>query len=587
MEILRIEDLSFKYNGSKEYALKNIDLSIKEGEFVVICGESGCGKTTLLTLLKKEFTPAGEKTGKIYYNGIDYNNLKDRESAAYIGYVQQNPDNQIVTDKVWHELAFGLENIGVPTGVIRRKVGEMASYFGITDWFRKKTDELSGGQKQLLNLAAIMVMQPKILLLDEPTGQLDPIAASEFIFTLQKLNRELGITVIIVEHRLEDAFPASDRVLVMENGSVIMCDSPKNIGKNFTEHSKDHKAFYGLPAAVRIFSQIKGEGECPITVKEGRDFLMRNFKECKERNGSYNACEEKSFRHSKGDIPEYSKSPTPEYNKISVAENSKGVALELKNVWFRYEKDLPDILRGVSVKVCYGEIFCLLGGNGTGKTTMLNVISGLKKAYRGKTLIKNIPIGKYKGNSLYRKNLAFLPQNPQTVFIKDSVGEDLNDILAILNVPKNEQKKRLNYVAEKLKITELLNRHPYDISGGEQQRCALAKLLLLEPEIILLDEPTKGIDAAAKKDLTEILKKLKSDGVAVFLVTHDVEFAAECADRCALFFDGEIMSEDTPGEFFSQNNFYTTAASRMARNIFKKAVTCEQVVGCIERVSAK
>ncbi len=550
MEILRIEDLSFRYAKAEQNAVEHVSLSVNSGEFTVVCGESGCGKTTLLKLLKRELTPAGDMTGEIFYKGVPLRELDNKTSACEIGYVLQNPDNQIVTDKVWHELAFGLENMGVPTDVIRRRVGEMASYFGIEDWFRRKTDELSGGQKQLLNLAAVMVMQPEILILDEPTSQLDPIAAADFIATLQKLNRELGLTVILVEHRLEEVFPIADRVLVMENGGVLLYDTPGNIGASLAEIRRDHPMMYGLPSAVRIYNALNIKDDCPLTVREGRDFLQKYFAD------------------------------TDFQPKYPVYCPNDDIVIELKNVWFRYERDLPDILRATSLRVHRGEIYCILGGNGTGKTTMLNVISGLNKAYRGKVLIDGKPIKEYKGNSLYRKKLAYLPQNPQTVFIKDTVREDFTEILEALDIPKNERTQKTDAVAEKIGISHILNKHPFDLSGGEQQKCAIAKMLLLEPEILLLDEPTKGLDAYSKRTLKEILASLKNDGLTVLTVTHDVEFAAENADRCALFFDGEILSADVPEKFFSENNFYTTAANRMARNIWKNAVTCGQVIAC-------
>ncbi len=548
MEILHIENLSFRYPKADNYAVKDICLSIGSGEFIVVCGESGCGKTTLLKLLKKELAPAGEKSGKILYKGILQEKLDEKTGACEIGYVLQNPDNQIVTDKVWHELAFGLENLGIPTEVIRRRVGEMASYFGIQEWFRKKTDELSGGQKQLLNLAAVMVMQPKFLILDEPTSQLDPIAASDFIATLQKLNRELGLTIILVEHRLEEVFPIADKILLMDKGGVLLYDSPKNIGRKLGEVQKDHHMLLGLPSAVRIFNALNIDDECPLTVKEGRYFLEKHFRKAD------NSDTEPDYIH------------------------SENISIELKKVWFRYQKDLPDILRGTSLQVYQGEFYCILGGNGTGKTTALNVISGLSKAYRGKILINGKPIKDFKGNSLYRNNLAFLPQNPQTVFIKDNVREDFYEILEGLEIPKDKRKEKVESVAEKIGIAQLLEKHPYDLSGGEQQKCALAKMLLLEPKILLLDEPTKGLDAYSKHNLKGILSELKSGGMTILMVTHDVEFAAENADRCALFFDGEILSADIPSKFFAQNNFYTTAANRMSRQLWQNAVTCQQVI---------
>lgn len=552
MEILRIENLSFRYPGAEKCAVDSVDLSVNDGEFIVVCGESGCGKTTLLRLLKRELAPAGEKSGNIFYRGTRQEELDGRTAAAEIGYVLQNPDNQIVTDKVWHELAFGLENIGVPTEVIRRRVGEMASYFGIQEWFRKKTDELSGGQKQLLNLASVMVMQPKILILDEPTSQLDPIAASDFISTLKKLNRELGLTVILVEHRLEEVFPTADRVVLMDGGRVLLYDSPVNVGKRLGEMQDSHPMLLGLPSAVRIFNALHIDDVCPLTVREGRDFLERHF------------------------TADDGVTVVGEYN------HSDETAIELKKVWFRYERDLPDVLRGTSLTVYGGEFYCILGGNGTGKTTTLNVISGLNKAYRGKVIINGKPIKEYRGNSLYRNNLAFLPQNPQTVFIKETVREDYSEILETLGISKDERTEMIEAVTARVGIGHLLEKHPYDLSGGEQQKCALAKMLLLKPKILLLDEPTKGLDAYSKHTLKNILADLKRHGMTILAVTHDVEFAAENADRCALFFDGEILSADVPEKFFSENNFYTTAANRIARQLCRNAVTCEQVVAFCE-----
>lgn len=538
MDILQIENLNFRYPGAERNAVDGVSFSVHSGEFMVVCGVSGCGKTTLLRLLKPELAPAGKLDGRIVYCGGE-------RTPAQIGYVLQNPDNQIVTDKVWHELAFGLENLGLPTEVIRRRVGEMANYFGIQDWFRKKTDELSGGQKQLLNLAAVMVMQPRVLILDEPTSQLDPIAALDFIATLQKLNRELGLTILLVEHRLEEVFPIADRVLLMDSGRVLVCDAPEKIGDALPD---GHPMRAALPSAVRIFRSVQVADRCPLTVREGRDFLERHFGNCR------------------GTLPE------PAYR------HGENVAVELKNVWFRYEKDLPDVLRGTSVQVYAGEIYAVLGGNGTGKTTMLQVIAGVCKAYRGKVLIAGKQIRDYGGNSLYRGVLALLPQNPQTVFIRDTVRADLTEMLEVHGVPKAEREKKIMDVAEKLSIASLLDRNPFDLSGGEGQKCALAKVLLTNPGILLLDEPTKGIDAGGKLVLKDILERLKADGMTVLLVTHDVEFAAETADRCALFFDGEILSADTPMRFFGGNTFYTTAANRMARTLCPNAVTCGQVV---------
>lgn len=548
MELLRIEDLSFRYPKSEKNAVDGISLTVNEGEFIVVCGASGCGKTTLLRLLKRETAPVGEKNGTVYFGGAAQDGADSAVSPCDIGYVLQNPDEQIVTDKVWHELAFGLENMGVPQDAIRLRVGEMASYFGIQDWFRRKTDELSGGQKQLLNLASVMVMQPKLLILDEPTGQLDPIAAADFIATLRKLNRELGLTIILAEHRLEEVFPLADRVLVMENGLAIVYADPREVGTRLREIDPRHPMLSGLPSAVRIFGALHHGGTCPLTAREGRDFLNTHY------------------------------APDPSDIPLPAPEPTAEPTVELRQVWFRYERDLPDVLRGASLRAYAGELYCLLGGNGSGKTTTLNVISGLNRAYRGKVRICGKLIRDYRGNSLYRGCLAYLPQNPQTLFVRDTVRTDLAEIPESRGFSKKECAARVGDMAERVGITRLLDRHPYDLSGGEQQKCAIAKVLLSEPRVLLLDEPTKGLDAYSKRNLQALLSELRRDGLTLLMVTHDVEFAAENADRCALFFDGEVFAAASPGQFFSGNSFYTTVASRMARRIWRGAVTCDDVV---------
>ena len=561
MELLSVRDLTFTYpkqramTGEAGPALDHVSFSVEEGEFIVLCGESGCGKTTLLKLLKRELSPHGEKSGEIFFHGIRQEELSEAEAACQIGYVLQNPENQIVTDKVWHELAFGLENMGVPTQVIRRRVAEMACFFGIDDWFRKKTTELSGGQKQLLNLASIMVMQPKLLILDEPTSQLDPIAASDFINTLQKINKDLGLTILMTEHRLEEVFPAADRVLVMDHGKLLLAEPPAQAGRDLKRIDQNHKMLCGLPSAVRIYHGLDAEEDgCPLTVREGRAFLEKNYE---NRIRSLSGLKEK-----KGGSP----------------VTDRPIAMRMKEVCFRYEKDSPDVLEGAALTLYEGEIISLLGGNGAGKTTLLSVIAGTNRPYHGKIEIFGKRIGKYKGNELYVRTLASLPQNPQTVFLKMTVREDYEEIGTVMGYGKEELEREIQAMAELLGITHLLDHHPYDLSGGEQQKAAIGKVLLLKPRLLLLDEPTKGIDAWSKKQLGKLLNQLKAQGLTVLMVTHDVEFAAEVSDRCGLFFDHEITSLDTPDEFFGSNQYYTTAANRISRSLYDNAVTCDEVI---------
>lgn len=548
MEILRVENLNFSYPLREEQALTDISFNVKEGEFIVVCGESGCGKTTLLKLIKRELAPCGEKSGTIYYKGIRQEDLDDRTSACKIGFVMQNPENQIVTEKVWHELAFGLENMGLQTETIRRRVGEMASFFGIQNWFRNKTDELSGGQKQILNLASVMVMQPEILILDEPTSQLDPIAASDFINTLYKLNQDMGLTILMTEHRLEEVFPIADRVLVLNKSKVLLFDEPRMVGEKL-KNVENNGVSRGLPSAIRIYQGLQNNSACPLTVKEGRECLAKNYT-----------------------------------NKIRTLKREKRClpaaepAIELKNVWFRYLRESPDIIEDLNLTVKKGEIVCLLGGNGSGKTTLLGVIAGSNRPYRGRVKIFGKNIRKFKGRELYVNGLTLLPQNPQTVFIKETVLDDYRELCKVLDCDQKAIDHRIERIAERLSIGDFLNIHPYDLSGGEQQKAAIGKILLLEPRIILLDEPTKGIDAGYKDQMCTLLKELKDDGITIVLVSHDVEFCARVADRCGMFFDRTIISFGEPEEFFCNNNFYTTAANRISRTMFDNAITTEDVI---------
>ena len=558
MALLEVKNLSFTYprqpkdTTEPKPALSGVSLDIRRGEFMVLCGASGCGKSTLLRLLKRELAPEGEKSGEIIFCGKEQSTLSEREAACEIGYVLQNPENQIVTDKVWHELAFGLENMGVPTPVIRRRVAEMACFFGIDDWFRKKTTELSGGQKQLLNLASILSMQPKLLILDEPTSQLDPIVASDFIHTLSKINKELGLTILLTEHRLEEVFPLADRVAVMDQGKLLFVESPRQAGHELKKFDPNHRMLLGLPSAVRIYQGLDAEDvTCPLTVRDGRNFIEENY------NNTITRLEREPEKKEEKDRP---------------------IAMRMKDICFRYEKEEPDVLDHVALTLYEGEVVSLLGGNGAGKTTLLSVISGTNRPYYGKIEVFGKRLQKYRGKELYIRKLASLPQNPQTVFLKMTVREDYEELAKVLGCKKSELEDKIQAVAQQLEITHLLDRHPYDLSGGEQQRAAIGKVLLLEPRLLLLDEPTKGIDAWSKRQLGNLLKDLRGQGITVLMVTHDVEFAAEVSDRCGLFFDHEITSVDTPEEFFCNNNYYTTAANRISRQQYENAITCEEVI---------
>ena len=538
MESYSFKNVDFTYPEGEKKALSNISFAIQQGEFLILCGLSGCGKSTLLRHLKSCLSPHGLLQGQICYQGTPLSEISQRVQAQQIGFVLQSPENQVVTDKVWHELAFGLESLGYDTPTIRRRVAEIAAFFGIENWFYKSVTELSGGQKQLLSLASVMAMQPSVLVLDEPTAQLDPIAAADFLALLGKINRELGTTIILTEHRLEEAFPFATRVIVMEKGRIICDHKPENVGLQLKD--KGSGMFLAMPTAMRVWAAVETDLSCPMTVRDGSDFLTQRAKE-------------------KPLLPLVEKEP-PAY--------PEDITLECEDLWFRYEKDSPDVVKGFSLQLHKGEFYAILGGNGAGKSTTLKVISGLRSAYRGDVRIHG--------------KLGHLPQDPQTLFAKRTVREDLYEVFRGEKIPKQTQDAEVARIVELCGLRDFLDRHPYDISGGEQQRSALAKVLLTAPDILLLDEPTKGFDAEFKVTFAFILKRLIAQGVTILMVSHDVPFCAEYAHKCGLFFDGSIVAEGTPQAFFSGNSFYTTPANRMARHLIPKAVTVADIIGCCD-----
>lgn len=528
MEILSCENVAFKYNESTDYAISDCTFSVKKGEKIMLCGASGSGKSTLLRILKRELSPRGELSGNITLMGKDRSELSDRESAEKIGFVMQNPDSQTVCDKVSAELAFGLESFGVKSGEIQSRVGEMAAFFGIEPLYDRDISTLSGGQKQLVGLCSVMATDPDILLLDEPTAQLDPVAARELLGILDRLNKEMGVTIIIAEHDPEELFDSCDKILYLAKGKTEFFGTPALTAKYFVENALE--GF--LPETAKAFARLCDD--LPLNVRQGRAKL--------EKLGVT-------------DIPKQA---------VNDTERAEPYALQCKNLWQRYEKNSPDILKGCDLGIRKGECYGLLGSNGGGKSTLLRVICGLCKPYMGTVSLFGKKQKAYKNGSLFRGMLAFLPQEPVTMFVKESVREDLL---------QSGDKVTVENVSQRMGIEHLLDRHPWDLSGGEIQKCAFAKILLADPKIIVLDECTKGMDSFAKKALGDILLDLKDEGRTILLVTHDLEFAAQYCDRCGLLFDGKIVAEDNAVEFFSHNRFYTTTAARLTRGFFSGAVT--------------
>ena len=540
MALLTLSSLNFTYAGSTSPALKNVSLTVNEGDFILLCGNSGCGKTTLMRLIKPQLAPNGKLDGEILFDGRPLSSLTDREAACGIGYVMQNPETQIVTDTCISELAFGLQSLGMDSAAISAKIGEVAGFFGIGDRYGEKTHTLSGGQKQLLSLASVMAMKPSLLLLDEPTSQLDTVAAREFLGCLKKLNDELGVTVIMSEHRLDEAFPLANRVVMLENGSVLLDDTPENMGRRLRSLPNGGSKRIELPTPLRIYRALGGSCDAPLTVKDGRAYIAEGMKGKTPANEAF---------------PE-----SPE----------RTAAVSLRDIYFSYEKDKP-ILDGLCLDIKKGELLCILGGNACGKTTLQKLICGLIKPTHGEMYIdgRRVRGGRQKG-------VVYLPQNPLAVFTGESVDECFADLASATDMPKSTLSERKGMLLEAFGLASLADRHPYDLSGGEQQRAAIALSLLSDPAVLLLDEPTKGQDALCKEALAAVLHRLTESGKTVVITTHDLDFAAENGDRTALIFGGRIVSIGESTRFFAANDYYTTAAARMTRPFFKTAVTANR-----------
>ena len=532
--IIELKQVSFYYPEGVTPALTQIDLAVPAGGFVLVCGPSGSGKSTLLKHMKSSQIPFGKGTGELLFKGKDLETMELGESARSIGFVGQNPDNQIVTDTVWHELAFGLENLGVPVEEIRKRTAETAQYFGMTEWFRQPVEALSGGQKQMLNLASVMVMQPEVLILDEPTAQMDPIGARRFFHTLKGLQQEIGTTIILSEQRLEEVMPLAQDLVYMEKGQIEAQGPVQESLKILADYEKIKNKPLAMetsfPVALRVYikSREKEEETVPVSVGQGRQWLSGKRVVTSEHKEAYEETE----------------------NVITV-----------QGVDFSYEKG-KKVLEHLDWQVKKGSIYGLLGGNGAGKTTLMKLICGILKPRRGK-----IKTG---------GTVRYLVQNPLSIFTEITAEDELA-------VCCGRDAEAVDVMLEKMELTEFREQNPLDLSGGQQQRLALGKVLLTKPEILLLDEPTKGMDGDFKVKFGDMLGKLKKQGITTVLVSHDMEFCAEYATHCGLMFDREIISGGPTREFFAENVYYTTAAARMTRGILKDCLVAEDIMTALEK----
>ncbi|MBT2658207.1 energy-coupling factor ABC transporter ATP-binding protein [Bacillus sp. ISL-18] len=531
MALIELTDVSFTYPDSKEPAIRNLSLNIDKGQFVVLFGASGSGKSTLLRLLKKEIQPHGTLSGRISINGQAVSETSGLSQD--VGFVFQDPENQLVADDVLHEIVFGLENIGLDPNEMRNRVAEMVHFFGAESLLNRKSQELSGGKKQQINVASVLLMQPSILLLDEPTAQLDPVSAREFIDLLKRLNEEFGMTIIMAEHRLEEVFTLSDKIVMMENGQVKISGEPRRVLHELW--NTEYKAY--IPKIPALFLSMDGQGSLPLTVKEGRDWVQKQ-------------------------------KVVPNISRAFRVSPKPTERIKLKNISFHYEKKGDYILDELNLSVRHGEFYALLGGNGSGKSTLLKLMAGLLKPDNGTVFFDEKPLKKYKRVEIAAK-IGYLPQNPKLYFMQDTVEKELQMTLTQWDASKATDAQQL---FDQLGIAHLLSSHPYDLSGGELQKAALACILVRKPEVLLLDEPTKGLDPISKKNLAKILLSLHATGMTILMSTHDVEFAAQYTTKCGMMFQGKITSEDVPEKFFKGNFFYTTMIQRVFRGLSEKEI---------------
>lgn len=493
---IEVRDCSFTYAGSSEPVLAHVDWSVPEGAFALLVGATGSGKSTLLSLLKPEISPAGACSGELFVLGEDPRALSVGESARRVGYVFQSPDNQIVCETVRHEMAFGLENLGTSQGEMRRLVAETCYFFGMEDWLHASCDELSGGRKQLLALAATLVMKPRVLLLDEPTAQLDPIAEKNFLHALFRVNRELGCTVVVATHAPRPMLDYATCAYRMEGGRVEELPCLDGLSERQQLLVPD-----GTPDGRRAFG-VRLEGG--TGAGEG----------AASQEGSV-SCE-------------------------GVHGATRLAAMvRLERAWFRYDRAGSWVLRGMDFTAYGGSIHALVGGNGCGKSTLLGIIAGSLKPQRAACRIERV-------------DKALLPQDPRALFVAETVLDELMEWSRAAGYAQVDALAML----ERLDLGGLESRHPYDLSGGQQQLLALGKLLLVKPKLLLLDEPTKGLDMEARRSLASMLIELRGCGVAVVMATHDLDFVEQVADTVSMLFDGEIACTEPSGEFFEGNVYY-------------------------------
>lgn len=525
---IEVRGLHFAYPGAEAPVFEGLDWRVPQGAFALLVGGTGSGKSTLLSLLKPEISPTGECTGEMRVLGESVADMDVRASAERVGYVFQDPENQIVCETVWHEMAFGLENLGMSRDEMRRRVAETSYFFGLEDWLHRDTDTLSGGRKQLLSLAAVLALRPRVLLLDEPTSQLDPVAEKNFLHALFRVNRELGCTVVVATHQPRPMLEYATCAYRIEGGSVREAADIASLGHREELFSDEMPGWGGSRRAKNgIFSNVGGQ-QGSFDPRAGAAGAKRGLKSGKSAEF------EAQIQPQDG-----SGAPTRAGGCRIFPKMHAGSATTLARSWFRYDRTSGWVLRGLDAAFSAGAVHAIVGGNGCGKSTLLSVLAKTVKLQRGR-------MERAAGSA------ALLPQNPKALLVAETVHDELMEWASTCGYDEAMAQER----AASLGLAGLGDRHPYDLSGGQRQLLALAKLLLIGPELLLLDEPTKGLDLVSRRIIARALRDHAQAGGTVIMATHDLDFAEQVADDIAMMFDGEVACMEPPADFFADNVFY-------------------------------
>ena len=572
MNILEIKNLNFNYVDFPPL-WENVNMQLEAGDFALLLGPSGSGKSCLMKHLIYKLAPYGNASGDILYKGQSLDSLSPYEHVKNIAYVSQNPDEQIVSESVWQELAFSLEQLGMPADKMRLRIAEVANFFGIQEWFWQKTNELSGGQKQILNLASTMVLKPEILVLDEADSNLDPVTRVSFLNILQRINVEMGTTILLSSHNWENTLDLANKVYYLNNQTLRNFDSNSDF-INFI-YSEIPEEISALPTASQVSYQLK-------------EISTNNVK---TRQDLSNALFGNNLPSLRNLATEFNAENNEHNMRINGVDEN---LLEIKDLQFKYKKVGENILDHLNLSVPTKSICFILGGNGSGKSTLLKCIveqlqysGSIKINSKENTGVKTFLLKK----SSNRPRISYLPQNTRLLFSADTILEEIR--LAFEAVAKEDIPYLADIFAidleefgpetllESFGLSERMNFNPGDLSGGELQRAALALILLNKPQLLLLDEPSNNLAYNDIEHLSKILERLRNKGLTILAVSHDLEFASKIADSCALIFQGEIVSHAEPHRFFADNFFYTTDSCKIAQDFQESdsiAITSEELL---------